>query len=110
MARYVLVETRDPFDSHDTTYYYNLAKELAEKGHKVTLFLVQNGVLSVRKAASKNPLMAIVGGKVEVLADAFSLRERAIGETEKSDDVKVAEIGDLVDLIMAEDDTKVMWH
>ncbi len=110
MARYIMVETRDPFESRDVPYYYDLAAKLADRGEHVTLFLVQNGVLAVRKAAPNNPLSSILDGKVRVLADAFSLRERAIDDAEKSDAVKTADIGDLVDLIMAEDDTRVMWH
>lgn len=45
MARYVLVESRDPFESRDVSYFYGLAADLAAKGEQVTLFLVQNGVL-----------------------------------------------------------------
>ena len=110
MARYIMVETRDPFESRDVHHYYDMATQLAEKGEHVTLFLVQNGVLAARKTAPNNPLTALLGGKVEVFADSFSLRERAINDGERSDGIAVAEIDKLVDLMMADDDTKVMWH
>jgi sulfur relay (sulfurtransferase) complex TusBCD TusD component (DsrE family) len=109
MTQYVMVETRDPFESRDVPSYYELATQLADKGDSVTLFLVQNAVLAVRKAAADNPLSSLLEGKVEVLADAFSLRERGISEAERSEGVKTAEIDDLVDLVMA-DGTRTMWH
>jgi sulfur transfer complex TusBCD TusB component (DsrH family) len=105
-----MVETRDPFESRDVPYYYKLAAQLANEGEEVTLFLIQNGVFAVRKAAPNNALGSILGGKVEVLADTFSLRERGIGDEERSHGVKTAEIDDLVDLVMAEDGARVMWH
>ena len=45
MAQYLLIESRDPFESNDVGYYYDLAKGLVEGGNQVTLFLAQNGVL-----------------------------------------------------------------
>ena len=51
MAQYLLIESRDPFESNDIGYYYELAKGLVEGGNQVTLFLAQNGVLSARPSA-----------------------------------------------------------
>lgn len=39
MAQYLLIESRDPFESKDIGYYYDLAKGLVEGGNEVTLFL-----------------------------------------------------------------------
>lgn len=110
MARYVLVESRDPFDSRDVAYFYGLAADLAAKGNQVTLFLVQNGVLACRKNAKGNPLGRVLGGKAEVLVDSFSLQERGIQEPERHASLKPSDISDLVDRIMAEEGTKVLWH
>jgi len=41
MNRYLLIESRDPFESNDVSYFYNLAAGLAEEGSEVALFLVQ---------------------------------------------------------------------
>lgn len=109
MARYVLVESRDPFESRDVPYYYTLASELAAKGESVTLFLVQNGVLAARTNIPNNPLAAVLGAKVEVVADEFSLRERGIQETQTLTGVHAVAIDNLVDRMLA-DGTKVMWH
>ena len=55
MAEYLLIESRDPFESNDVGYYYDLAKGLIEGGNEVTLFLAQNGVLSARPSAKSTP-------------------------------------------------------
>ncbi len=91
-------------------YYYGLAGDLAARGEQVTLFLVQNGVLATRKAATDNPLNKVLGGKVEVLADGYSLRERGIATDECLDGVQASDVSNLVDLALAEAGTKVMWH
>ena len=41
MAEYVLIESRDPFESNDVGYYYDLARGLVESGNQVTLFLLR---------------------------------------------------------------------
>ena len=78
MANYLLIESRDPFEARDVSYFYSLAADLAAQGDKVTLFLVQNGALASRKDAKGNPLGTVLKGKVEVLVDSFSLKERGI--------------------------------
>ena len=72
MAEYLLIESRDPFESNDVGYYYELAKGLVEGGNKVTLFLAQNGVLSVRPSARSAALGELARSGVTVLADDFS--------------------------------------
>jgi sulfur relay (sulfurtransferase) complex TusBCD TusD component (DsrE family) len=109
MARYVLVESRDPFESHDVPYFYGLAGDLAAGGEQVTLFLVQNGALATRREAAGNPLRGVLERKVEVLVDGFSLKERGILKSEMDSAVKPATMDDLVDRIM-ESGTKVLWH
>ncbi len=110
MARYVLVESRDPFESRDVPYYYQLASDLAAKGENVTLFLVQNAVLAARRAAPNNPLAAVLESSVEVVADEFSLRERGIGDPDTLEGIKAVPIDDLVDRALDQAGTKVMWH
>ena len=110
MGRYLLIESRDPFESREVSYFYGLAGDLAARGEKVTLFLVQNGALAARKGARENPLAGVLAKGVEVLADSFSLRERAVHSSDRIPAVKQAEIDELVDRMMAEDGTKVLWH
>ena len=51
MTRYVFIESRDPFESRDTQFVEDTAIAVKERGHDVTVFLVQNGVLAARTSA-----------------------------------------------------------
>ncbi len=73
MAHYLLIESRDPFESNDVSYY-DLARGLVESDNQVTLFLAQNGVLSARPSARSATLSALVRSGVTVLADDFHCR------------------------------------
>ena len=75
MANYLLVETRDPFDSTDVEDLYTLAEGLAEEANQVTVFLVQNGVLPVRKASASGKRVAALAKKTTVVNTAsFSVQ------------------------------------
>ena len=50
MTGYLFIETRDPFESRDTQFDEETASAVKERGHEVTVFLVQNGVLASRKS------------------------------------------------------------
>jgi sulfur relay (sulfurtransferase) complex TusBCD TusD component (DsrE family) len=78
MTEYLLIGSRDPFESKDTSRLYGLAGDLARNGDRVTLFLVQDGVLAARGSACSAELSAVASEGVEVLADEFSLTERGI--------------------------------
>jgi sulfur relay (sulfurtransferase) complex TusBCD TusD component (DsrE family) len=105
-----MIESRDPYESGDVSYFYNLAADLAEAGEQVTLFLVQNGALAARRDAKGDPLGGVLKSRTEVLVDSFALRERGIQDAERHPSVKPAEIGDLVDHIMTQNGVKVLWH
>jgi hypothetical protein len=108
MAKYLFIESRDPFDSLDSHYLADLIEGVAGRGNQTVLFLIQNGVLPARKGSKHNEMIAkLVRGKVQVLADEFSLRERAIRNV--VDGVEAADIGRLVDLVL-EPGTKAIWH
>ena len=47
MAKYLLIESRDPFENNEVAQQYDLAASLVKESNAVTLFLVQNGVLPV---------------------------------------------------------------
>jgi sulfur relay (sulfurtransferase) complex TusBCD TusD component (DsrE family) len=106
MAQYLLIESRDPFESKDVGYYYDLAKGLVEGGNPVTLFLVQNGVLSARPSAHSAALSALARSGVMVLADDFSLQERGIARL--AEGVAAAPIDVVVDHLAA--GHKTLWH
>jgi hypothetical protein len=108
MAKYLLIESRDPFDSSDSACFSELAQGISNRGNETTLFLVQNGVLPARKGSKHSEMISkLIKGKVKVLADGFSLRERAIHGL--ADGVEVASIDRLVELLL-EPGTKAIWH
>ena len=106
MAGYLLIESRDPFESNEVGYYYGLARGLVEAGNQITLFLVQNAVLAVRPSAQVPQLQALIGSGIKVLADDFALKERGI--TKLLDGVEIAPIEAVVD--HREAGHKTLWH
>jgi len=108
MASYLLIESRDPFESNDVRYFYDLAATLARADNEVTLFLVQNGVLAAR-AGEQAPTFAELGkAGVRVLADDFSLRERGISRARLTDGVKAAGVETIVDRLGT--GARALWH
>jgi predicted peroxiredoxin len=108
LSRYLLIESRDPWESAESSHFYDLASELAAKGHDVVLFLVQNGVLGVRKGSSSTLVQRAIDAKVKVLLDDFSLRERGIDDGERTSGTAVSTVDALVDLLA--DGRKALWH
>ncbi len=107
MSRYVFIESRDPFESKDTQFIEETAISVKERGHEVTVFLVQNGVLAARASAHRLGRLAEAG--VTVLADDLSLRERGINPDDLAPSIRESGIGALVDAIVQEN-TKALWH
>jgi predicted peroxiredoxin len=103
-----LIESRDPFESNDVASFYALAKDLAQAGNRVTLFLVQNGVLPARPCVQAEAVAAVARAGVEVLADDFALRERGIAADRLAVGVKAASLEIVVDRLAA--GHKALWH
>lgn len=108
MTKYLLIESRDPFESNEVAYYYDLAAELARNGDEVTLFLVQNGVLPARSGVHSDLLAKVAQSGIEVLADDFSLRERGIPADALIQGVKASPLAVVVDQLA--DGHKALWH
>jgi predicted peroxiredoxin len=103
-----LIESRDPFDSNDTRFCGDLARQLAAAQNEVTLFLVQNGVLPVRPGPRSVDLISLAGAGVRVLADSFSLKERGIDENRLAAGVAAAPLDVVLDALA--EGAKVLWH
>lgn len=108
MAAYLLIESRDPYDSNDTGFCRDLATQLAAQKNDVTVFLVQNGVLPARSGARSGELTKLAGAGVRVLADSFSLRERGIDEAGLASGVAAAPLDVVLDALA--EGAKVIWH
>lgn len=116
MSGYLLIESRDPFESADCGRFLALAEDLAKAGHAVTLFLVQNGVLPARHGAQSNfpmnpslpSLVALAGDGIEVLADSFSLQERGISANRLIPGIAPAPLSIVIDRLA--EGRKALWH
>jgi len=107
MSNYVFIESRDPFESRDTEFIEETALAVKDRGHDVTIFLVQNGVLGARKGAQR--LDRLAGAGVRLLADDLSLRERGIKTDELVPGIQSSSIDELVER-MVQQNTKAIWH
>src|ERR1700680_4097838 len=108
MAKYLLIETRDPFESSDVGFCHDLARRLAAEGNQVVLYLVQNGVLPARPGARASGLVELGQGGVEVLAGDFSLGERGIPAGRLQAGIKPSPLDVVIDGMA--DGCKVIWH
>ncbi len=108
MAKYLLIESRDPFDNNDVANYHSLATDLVREGNEVTLFLIQNGVLPARPGSRSDGLTSVAQAGVDVLADEFSLRERGIATDNLASGVRPAPLDTVIDQLAG--GCKAMWH
>lgn len=98
MNRYLIIESRDPFESASLACRNDLATSLAAKA-PVTVFLVENAVLAARTTARYGgELGRLRRAGVKVMADEFALRERGIDIGQLSSGIEAAPI----DLLVAE--------
>ena len=108
MSNYVLIDSRGPLENPDAEYLPALARSLVSAGHAVTVFLVQNGVLGARRGSRLASHADFLGRqKVSVLADDYSLKERAVANV--TDGVRRSSVEELVQIIM-DQPTRVLWH
>lgn len=106
MSEYLLVESRDPFESRGFSQRCDLALTLRAEGGGVTLFLVENAVLGARAGAKTPGLDRLVKAGVRVLADEFALRERGIAEV--APHIAPTDIDTLVDELAR--GAKALWN
>ena len=109
MTNYLLIESRDAFEARDNGgFCCDLAASLSQRGNHVTVFAVQNGVLSLRAGAHFPVLPALIRAGVNVRADVFSLRERGISIDALADGVVPCELDTVIDCLA--DGWRVIWH
>lgn len=108
MSTYLLIESRDPYESGDTGHISGLAIGLKRAGNSVSVLLINNGVLPARLGSDSGHLDTLLQGGVPVLADDFSLRERGIGPGGLKQGIKPAVIDLVIDKLI--DGAKVVWH
>ena len=108
MADYLLIESRDPFELRDIMFCADLARRLADTRNRVTIFLVQNGVLPARVGTDSAVLSDLAQAGVEIFADDFSLRERGISSERLKPGIKPCALDLVIDRLA--EGAKVIWH
>jgi hypothetical protein len=108
MSSYLLIESRDPYESADTAHVSELAVSLKQAGNDVSVLLINNGVLPARRDSVDKNLNALLQSSVNVLADDFSLRERAIDRGSLKQGIEPVAIDFVIDRLI--DGAKVIWH
>ena len=108
MAKYIFIQSRDPFSSLEAAHDVEIIAELARAGGDVTVFLVQNGVLAARRSARSEALSELAANGVRVLADDYSLRVRGIAETRLAPGVRVGSLEAVLDAMV--EGSKAIWH
>ena len=109
MSRYLLIETKGPLDGGH--WAFDLGKQLRDLDHEVTVYLLQDGVLTARRRfpAGERLLAEADKSGLRVLADAVSARQRGVVGERVAKTVTVSDIGDLVETLMERTD-KAIWH
>jgi sulfur relay (sulfurtransferase) complex TusBCD TusD component (DsrE family) len=107
-AHYFLIASRDPYTHATARRCYELAAQLAGEGRRVTLFLVQNGVLPARPSGGSGELADLARRGVRVLADDFSLRERGIAPLGLAQGVEPASLEVVIEAL--EHGARALWH
>jgi sulfur relay (sulfurtransferase) complex TusBCD TusD component (DsrE family) len=108
MPSYLLIESRDPFESAGYSRRCELAIVLLTDGAGVTLFLIENGVIASRAAARVPELEKLAKAGVSILADEFALRERGIAVAELAACVKSTRLEMLVEMLGA--GARALWN
>lgn len=108
MARYLFIESRDPFTSADTGAWAFQASKLATAGNRVTWLYVNDGVLATRYKSKTNlPFMLIANG-VTLFADDWSMAERGIPKNFLIEGVQPVSMQLVIDEMV--EGSKVLWH
>jgi predicted peroxiredoxin len=109
MSVYLLIETQSVSEGSGVHGFLETASYLSQDGHRVNLFLIQNGVfLGIR--GGHPAIEALAGaGNVSVWADEFSLRMRTIDAGELTRGIRIKGMETLVDILMSPG-CKPVWH
>jgi len=108
MSHYLFVQSQDGFTETRTAQQFQLAGQLQEAGHNVSLVLVQNGVTQARAGARTEHFDRLLAQGVRVIADEFSLRQREIGADDLKPDIAVGDVDVIIDALLAKH--KVIWN
>jgi hypothetical protein len=96
MKRFILIDSRDPFEESDGEWLRTLAVDLKAASHSASVFLVESAVFAARKHAQGGALDALKRAGVEIRADEFALRERGVRDADTAPEVTPSPIDYIV--------------
>ncbi|MEQ1865276.1 MAG: sulfur reduction protein DsrE [Micropepsaceae bacterium] len=108
MKRYLLIESESAFEAAGAPQVFALACELKRQGDAVEILLVQNGVMPARAGAKADGLGAALQAGIPVMADEFSMKERALPAEALARGVRPAPISTVVSRMAS--GWNVIWH
>lgn len=108
MADYLFLQSQEPFTDARAAYQYQLAIDLANAGEKVSVLLIQNGVVPARKNTHSDAFKKLTESNVQVLADNFSLKQRQINDSQLHEKITTADISTAITALA--DGHKVIWN
>src|SRR5437879_13133444 len=81
VGKYLLIESRDPYEYADTNYFYDLARHLAHRGNEVAFYLIDNGVLVARSGPKPDTVGDVpqAAPRMPVHPHLLAARERGSG-------------------------------
>jgi len=104
VKNYLCIESQ----SVDTRHFLALARDLKKQGNGVEVLLVQNGVMSAPAGAKSDCLGEVLQSGIQVWADDFSMRERALAAADLKRGVRPAAIALVIERLAA--GWNVLWH
>ncbi|WP_442818344.1 hypothetical protein [Streptomyces sp. NBC_01237] len=107
-ASYFLIESKGNWAGPNAGTFLLDAAALAGAGHRVRVYLVEDGVLSA-VGTEVSEIERLAGAGVEILVDDFSAAQRALGAMTLSPHVRLAGM-ETVAAALAEDDCRGVWH
>lgn len=109
MEQYLLIESRDHFESNEVNYFYNLAMDLKKQKNEVKLFFLQNAVFSLRKnLQNAEQISNIILLDIPIFLDEFSMKERGLSREKLRHSVIISSLDIIIESMLKQE--KVIWH
>ncbi|MFF1278691.1 DsrE family protein [Streptomyces marokkonensis] len=105
---YLMIESKGNWAGPNAGTFLRDAAALAEAGHRVRVFLVEDGVLTA-VGTDVPEIRRLAAAGAEILVDDFSAAQRALSATTLSPHVRVAGM-DAVAAALSEDGCRGVWH